>query len=171
MHECGPVSSLVQGHEDSALFRRLASLCPNKSACSTRHQDCSGAHTEAGPYCERHKSHLVPEQTKTFIGITLNSVTMSATLSHTRTDSIFQLLTCFHMGARIPYGVLLHLMGMLAAATSVIPLGLLHLRPLQRWNNSLGLNSTRHRYHMIVVTPACVRALKPWKRVTWGGVT
>ncbi len=106
------------------------------------------------------KSHLVPEQTITFIGITLNSVTMSATLSHTRTDSIFQLLTRFRMGARIPYGVLLQLMGMLAAATSVIPLGLLHLRPLQRWNNSLGLNSTRHRYHMIVVTPACVRALK-----------
>lgn len=148
MHDCGPVSSLVQGHEDSALFRRLASLRPNKIVLE---------HIQKrGLTVNDTKSHLVSEQTITFIGIMLNSDTMSATLSHTQTDSIVKLLTRFCLRARIPYGVLLQLTGLLAAATSVIPLGLLHLRPLQRWSNSLGLSSTRHRCHMIVVSPACV---------------
>lgn len=60
--------------------------------------------------------------------------------------------------------VLLQLLGMLTAATSVIPLGLLHLRPLQWWNNSLGLNPARHRHCVIVVSHHCVQALRPWNR-------
>jgi len=40
------------------------------------------------------------------------------------------LLTHFGQGTKLPYGIFLLLMGMLAATISVIHFGLLHLRPL-----------------------------------------
>ncbi|KAL0149855.1 hypothetical protein M9458_054903, partial [Cirrhinus mrigala] len=109
------------------------------------------------------KSCLIPVQTTVFIGMTLNSCLMSASLSQERVTNILQLLAHFQPGVSLHYRMVLRLIGMLTAATVVIPLGLLHLRPLQLWNNSLRLIS-RHLHRLIVIFHNCIRALKRWRQ-------
>ena len=53
---------------------------------------------------------------------------------------------------------------MLTAASSVIPLGLLSLRPLQIWMNRLGLHPKHHRDKLVTVTTSFLRGLQPWKK-------
>ena len=57
----------------------------------------------------------------------------------------------------------LSLLGKLTAAASVIPLGLLSLRPPQRWLLSFRLDARRHRRRRIKVARPCLLALAPWK--------
>lgn len=111
------------------------------------------------------KSRLVPSQATTFIGMTLNSSLMSASLSQERVTNILQLLALFRPGVSLQYEVVLRLIGMLTAATVVIPLGLLHLRPLQLWNNSLRLDPTRHRHRLVVISHRCICALRRWRQL------
>ncbi len=87
---------------------------------------------------------------------------MSATISQVRADNILQLIAHFRLGVSLQYRVLLQLLRMLTAATSVIPLGLLHLRPIQWWNKSLRLNPARHSHRLIVVSHHCIQALRWW---------
>lgn len=86
------------------------------------------------------KSSLRPCQRTVFIGIQLDSQLMRATLSQRHVDSIVQLLHCFRRGRSMSFRSFQSLLGMLTAASSVVPLGLLKLRPLQIWLNSLGLH-------------------------------
>ncbi len=58
-------------------------------------------------------------------------------------------------------------MGMLAAAAAVIPLGLLSLRPFQRWvptGIQIHLNPSGHRNKLIRITQQGLLTLKPWRR-------
>ncbi len=87
---------------------------------------------------------------------------MSATISQVRADNILHLIAHFRLGVSLQYRVLLQLLRMLTAATSVIPLGLLHLRPIQWWNKSLRLNPARHSHRLIVVSHHCIQALRWW---------
>lgn len=93
----------------------------------------------------------------------MDSRVMFATLSHARVDSILELLSHFQLGASLLYNTLLQILGMLTATTSVIPLGLLHLRPFQRWNNSLQLNPAR-LLHWQIIFHCCIQALTLWNR-------
>ncbi len=82
------------------------------------------------------KSCLVLMQTITYIGMLLDSRLMSATLSRARADNVLQLIAHIRLGVSLQYRVLLQLLGMFGwdvptlKVTSVIPLCLLHLRPL-----------------------------------------
>lgn len=103
---------------------------------------------------------LIPAQCIIYIGMTLDSHAMSAKLSDARVDIILQLLAHFRLGKNLPYGALLQILGMLSTATSMIPLGLLHLKLLQQWN-SLRLNTTRH-HRLTVASHCCIQALTQW---------
>ncbi len=113
------------------------------------------------------RSCMIPAQTTTFIGNNLNSRLMSASLSQERVTSILQLMTLFWPGVSLHYRTVLWLIGMSTAATVVIILSgdLLHLRPLQLWNNSLRLNPTRHLHWLIVISLSCISALRRWRQV------
>lgn len=110
------------------------------------------------------KSCLVPSQSTLFLGMTLNSVTMKACPSPQRVDDILHHLLLFRGGRCLRYLEFLRLLGKLTAAASVVPLGLLSLRPLQRWLHSLHLSAQWHRHRKLRVSRRCLLALAPWRR-------
>ncbi|XP_028302770.1 LOW QUALITY PROTEIN: uncharacterized protein LOC114463422 [Gouania willdenowi] len=109
------------------------------------------------------KSCLVPSRVTTFIGVLMNSVTMTAKPSHHRVDGIFRQLALFREGRWLTYVSFLRLLGKLTSVSGVVPLGLLSLRPLQRWVNSFHLDAERHRSRRLKVSQQCLCALAPWR--------
>ncbi|XP_036956139.1 uncharacterized protein LOC119020706 [Acanthopagrus latus] len=109
------------------------------------------------------KSCLVPSQNTLFLGMTLDSVAMKACPSPRRVDDILHLLLLFQEGRRLRYVQYMRLLGKLTAAATVVPLGLLALRPLQRWLNSFHLDAKRHRDRKLKVSRCCLLALAPWR--------
>ncbi|CAL8404493.1 unnamed protein product [Boreogadus saida] len=66
-----------------------------------------------------------------------------------RLERIQGLLLSCHLGASLTVQTWLRLLGMLTAASAITPLGLLYLRPLQRWFNCLHMDPRLHRLVMI----------------------
>ncbi|XP_029441848.1 LOW QUALITY PROTEIN: uncharacterized protein LOC115081559 [Rhinatrema bivittatum] len=111
------------------------------------------------------KSSLVPSQQTTFIGIAINSLTMTASPSPQRVDDVIRLVSHIQRAVTLPFGLLLRLMGKLTAMSLVVPLGLLFLRPLQIWINNLGLNSKLHQHRLVRLSNQCLLHLRPWGNV------
>lgn len=111
------------------------------------------------------KSNIVPSQVTAFLGIVLDSRVMTACPSQKRIRDILDLLPLFRRGRAPAYLLYLRLLGMLVAAATVVPLGLLSLRPMQMWLVSLGLNPERldHRRMRLPVSSQCLRSLAPWR--------
>nr|XP_061814201.1 uncharacterized protein LOC133604909 [Nerophis lumbriciformis] len=109
------------------------------------------------------KSCLVPSQQATFLGVSLDSVTMLARPSSRRVEAALRLLSHFPVGQVRPYLTFLRLLGVLTSLTAVVPLGLLFLRPLQRWLNGFRLDARRHRRRLLRVSGRCAVALAPWR--------
>ncbi|CAL8268003.1 unnamed protein product [Boreogadus saida] len=76
----------------------------------------------------------------------LDKVAMKACPSPQRVDGILRLLLLFREGRLLRYVEFLRLLGKLTAAATVVPLGLLSLRPLQRWLHSFHLDVRWHRH-------------------------
>lgn len=111
------------------------------------------------------KSNLVPTQVTTFLGVVLNSHTMTACPSPQRVRDILHMLPQFQRGKALPYVLYLRLLGKLVAASTVVPLGLLSLRPLQMWLNGLHLDPERHdhRQRRLCVSQQCLKSLSQWR--------
>ena len=109
------------------------------------------------------KSDLQPRQTTDFIGITLNSVTMLARPTSQRVDDILHLMQKFQLGSRHPLVEFMRLLGKLTSISMVVPLGLLRLRPAQRWINGLGLHASRDRMKRVAVDHSWMTAMAPWR--------
>ncbi len=56
------------------------------------------------------------------------------------------------------------LLGLMAAASNVIPIGLLYMRPLQWWLKTKGFSPRGNPLRMIKVTRRCLRALDMWRQ-------
>ncbi len=56
------------------------------------------------------------------------------------------------------------LLGLMAAASNVIPFGLLYMRPLQWWLKTKGFSPRGNPLRMIKVSRRCVRALDMWRK-------
>lgn len=115
------------------------------------------------------KSNLVPTQQTVFLGVALDSLTMSARPSVQRVDSIMEMLCLFQKDRLLPFVLYLRLLGKLTAASTVVPLGLLSLRPMQMWLNSLCLNPSRHahRHKRLHVSSHCLDSLSQWRDRSW----
>ncbi|XP_020780058.2 uncharacterized protein LOC110159790 [Boleophthalmus pectinirostris] len=110
------------------------------------------------------KSCLVPSQVTTFLGMVLDSRAMTARPSPKRIRDILDMLPEFQCGMSLPYIKFLSLLGKLTAASAVVPLGLLSLRPLQMWLNGLHLDPAchAHRRRRLLVTSQCMASLSQW---------
>ena len=113
------------------------------------------------------KSSLVPSQETIFLGMHLDSRSLRATPSQPRVDNIHQLLGRFRRGRLLTLKTFQRLLGMLTAASSLVPLGLLDLRPLQSWVNDLHLHPARHGHRLVRVTRTCYSLLRPWRRTAY----
>ena len=72
-------------------------------------------------------------------------------------------LALFQLQALVNWGLCLRLMGLMAAMVQVVPLALLHMRPVQRCLLGLGLCPQRSHKTKVVVSRRLHRALQWWK--------
>ncbi|KAL0148340.1 hypothetical protein M9458_056320 [Cirrhinus mrigala] len=100
-----------------------------------------------GLQVNREKSKLSPVQRISFLGVELDSVSMTARL----TNDVWS-----HSDTKQ------RLLGHMAAAAAVTPLGLLHMRPLQRWLHDRVPRWAWHRGTLrISISPQCRRLFSP----------
>ncbi|XP_030219303.1 uncharacterized protein LOC115548682 [Gadus morhua] len=110
------------------------------------------------------KSRLDPSQRVAYLGMVLDSDAVRAYLSPQRVTDILLCLPRFGYGRMVPFIFCLQLLGKLTAASAVVPLGLLSLRPMQMWLNSLHLDPKWHRHRKVRVSRQCLFSLSPWRK-------
>ncbi len=132
---------------------------------AVRHRDVVLAHMEKlGLRLNAKKSVLSPLQRTTFLGVIWDSTSMQARLSPARIESILSAVKRIRLGQSLTVRQFQRLLGLMAAASNVIPVGLLHMRPLQWWLRTKGFSLRGNPFHMIKVTRRCLRALVMWKK-------
>lgn len=109
------------------------------------------------------KSRLEPSQTTTFLGMSLDSVKALVSLTADRRRVLRACLASFSLHSQVRWGLCLRLMGLMAATVQVVPLALLHMRPVQRCLLSLGLCPQRSHLSTVLVSRGLARALRWWR--------
>ncbi len=132
---------------------------------AVRHRDVVLAHMkELGLRLNAKKSVLSPFQRTTYLGVVWDSTTMQARLSPARIESILNTVRRVREGLSLTLKQFQRLLGLMAAASNVIPFGLLYMRPLQWWLKSKGFSPRGNPFRMIKVTRRCLRALDMWRK-------
>ncbi len=87
----------------------------------------------------------------------------SRLLCHRFEPFYIQVMRCHRQLFSLAFGGLQHmLLGLMAAAFPVLPMGLLHMRPLLWWTKLLGIFLTGPASHLIKVSHSCFCALSIW---------
>ncbi|KAI2646546.1 Transposon Ty3-G Gag-Pol polyprotein [Labeo rohita] len=132
---------------------------------AVRHRDVVLAHMKAlGLRLNAKKSVLSPLQRTTYLGVVWDSTTMQARLSPARIESILTAVKRVKEGRSLTVKQFQQLLGLMAAASNVIPFGLLYMRPLQWWLKTKGFSPRGNSLRMIRVTRRCLRALDMWRK-------
>ncbi len=128
------------------------------------HIDSLLIHLESLRLCvNMRKSILTPSQSITYLGVCLDSVERRAHLSRERAAAILSALRHFRQGSSVQLKKIQRLLGLMAAASAVCHLGLLHMRPLQLWLKTRVLwTAWTSGCLNITVSRGCIEALKPW---------
>ena len=114
------------------------------------------------------KSSLNPSQTIPFLGIVLDSQSMTARLSPQRVLNIQRAAKSFRRGVFTPLRKFQRMLGLMASASSVLRLGLLRMRPLQFWLKARVPRRAWVSGHLpLKVDQDCVTALVPWMANDW----
>ncbi len=93
---------------------------------------------------------------------------MRAVVMPERALAIQQLAASFKLGVPCPLKVFQRMLGLMASESSVLQLGLLHMRPLQYWlKPRVPPHAWRNGRLRVKVNQACVAALAPWKNHQW----
>ncbi len=98
-------------------------------------------------------------QPSIFWGVCLDSTSMQTRLAPARVESIQSCATRFKLGRHMSVGLCRRLLGLMVAASPVLPLGLLHMRPFFWWMKSLGIRPSWPSLRLLKVSGNCFRAL------------
>ncbi len=88
---------------------------------------------------------------------------MQARLAPARISSFTACLARFKLGRRVSVGTCRRLLGLMAAASPVLPLGLLHMRPFLWWMKELRLHPTIPATLLIRMSRSCSEPLLQWR--------
>ncbi len=109
------------------------------------------------------KSKLSPVQRISFLGVELDSLSMTARLTEERAQAVLNCLSSFRGRNVVPLKQFQRLLGHVASAAAVTPLWFLHVRPLQHWLHSRVPRWAWRRGTLRVgITQQCRRSLSPW---------
>ncbi len=109
------------------------------------------------------KSKLSPVQRISFLGVELDSVSMTARLTEERAQAVLNCLSSFRGRNVVPLKQFQRLLGHMASAAAVTPLGLLHMRPLQHWLHSrVPMWAWRRGTLRVGIFQQCRRSLSSW---------
>ncbi len=93
---------------------------------------------------------------------------MTVTVSAERATTIQHHTASFKEGTASPLKALQRMLGLMAAASPLLQLGLLHMRPIQFClKQRVPSAAWHHRRHRVTVTRACVSALACWRDHFW----
>ncbi len=109
------------------------------------------------------KSVLFPSQRTVFLGVYLDSIQMQACLAPARMSNFTACLACFKLGHHVSVGTCRRLLGLMAAASPVLCLGLFHMRPFLWWMKELRLHPKIPATRFIRVSRSCSRPLLQWR--------
>ncbi len=99
---------------------------------AVRHRDVVLAHMKVlGLRLNAKKSECSPAQRTTNLGVVLDSLPMQARMTPARFESILIAVARVKAGRSLTVKQFQRLLGLMAAASNVIPTGLLYMRPLQ----------------------------------------
>ncbi len=128
------------------------------------HRDMVLSHlSRLGLQVNREKSKLSPMQRISFLGMELDSVNLTACLSEERAQSMLRCLESLQRKRAVPLKHFQRLLGHMASSAAITPLGLLHMRPLQRWlHDRVPRWAWRHGTYRVSLTPSCRRTFSPW---------
>ncbi len=128
------------------------------------HRDMVLSHlSRLGLQVNREKSKLSPTQRSSFLGMELDSVNLTARLSEERAQSMLRCLESLQRKRAVPLKHFQRLLGHMASSAAITPLGLLHMRPLQRWlHDRVPRWAWRHSTYRVSLTPSCRRTFSPW---------
>ncbi len=130
----------------------------------SRHRDIVLGHIHSlGLRMNAKKSVLLPSQRTVFLGVRLDSVQMQARLAPAWIPVFTACLARFKLGHHVSVGTCRRLLGLMAAASPVLPLGLLHMRPFLWWMKELRLHPTVPATRLIRVSRSCCRHLLMWR--------
>ncbi len=130
----------------------------------SRHRDIVLRHIlSLGLRMNAKKSVLLPSQRTVFLSVRLDSVQMQARLAPARIPVFTACLVRFKLGHHVSVGTCRRLLGLMAAASPVLPLGLLHMRPFLSWMKELRLHPTVPATHLIRVSRSCCWPLLLWR--------
>ncbi len=129
------------------------------------HIDSLLIHLESLGLCvNRRKSILAPSQSIMYLGVCMDSLEMRARLSRERVAAILSYLRHFREGSSVHLKEFQRLLGLMASASAVCHLGLLHMRPLQLWlKTRVPWTAWTSGRLSIAVTRGCIEALAPWR--------
>ncbi|XP_048037449.1 uncharacterized protein LOC125262674 [Megalobrama amblycephala] len=131
---------------------------------AVQHRDAVLSHMKRlGLRLNAKKSVLVPAQSTNYLGVVWDSTTMRAHLSPARVSAILMAMKGVKLGQSLTVKQFQKLLGLMAAASNVIPFGLLHMRPLQWWLRTRGFSPRGNPFRMIKVSKRCLRSLTMWK--------
>ncbi len=109
-------------------------ILPQSQDQLCEHRDLVLSHlSQLGLRVNWEKSKLSPTQRISFLGMELDSVNQKARLTQERAQSVLNCLNAFKSRSAVPLKQFQRLLGHMAAAAAVTPLGLLQMRPLQHW--------------------------------------
>ncbi len=128
------------------------------------HIDSLLVHLESLGLCvNRRKSILAPSQSIMYLGVCMDSLEMRARLSRERVAAILSYLRHFREGRSVHLKKFQRLLGLMASASAVCHLGLLHMRPLQLWlKTRVPWTAWTSGRLSIAATGGCIEALAPW---------
>ncbi len=151
------------GRQDPQLPRRLAYSSPIERAVGRSQGLGAPAPQPVGDSGQLGKSKLSPVQRISFLGVELDSVSMTARLTEERAQAVLNCLSSFRGRNVVPLKQFQRLLGHMASAAAVTPLGLLHMRPLQHWLHSRVPRWAWRRGTLRVgISQQCRRSLSPW---------
>ncbi len=130
----------------------------------SRHRDIVLRHIHSlGLRMNAKKSVLLPSQRTLFLRVHLDSIQMQARLAPARISNFTACLARFKLGRHVSVSSCRRLLGLMAAASPVLPLGLLHMRLFLRWMKELRLHPTVPATRLIRVSRVCSWPLLQWR--------
>ncbi len=159
MHGCCTGPFEAPGHPCTELSGRLAHSGSLQGASESSQGYRSRPHPFSWPQDERQEECAPPISTNRFSRSSFGFRSDAGPLAPARIPVFTACLARFKLGHHVSVGTCRRLLGLMAAASPVLPLGLLHMRPFLWWMKELRLHPTVPATRLIRVSHSCCRHL------------
>ncbi len=161
MRGCYSDSSANLGHLHIELYWLLVDISSiradgSSSRCHPCPYECAGVKAE--------KTVLSPAQRTIYLGVVWDSTMMQAHLSPAHIKLILAAMKKVRLSQSLTVKQFQRLLGLMAAASNMIPFGLLYMRPLQ-WFRTKEFSSKSNTLCIIKVTQRYLHTLVMWKNL------